>query len=294
MSDEQIEQGGGNKQPPLKEYSECKFQSINWVMTWNNYPKDVLEQIEHNLVPLCIKYVFAKEVGKEGTPHIQGAFVLRKKMRQGTIYNLFKCKFFLDKMMGKWCDQKYCVKEQGEVLSNVIFKEKRAKEILKYEELNAWELKIDNICRNEIPDHRSIYWFWSKKGDLGKTWFCKYLHATYDCCVIGGKAADSKNCIATYIEKSDDKRAPEIVICNIPKSQDFDFVSYEGIESIKDMFFYSGKYEGLQVNDNSPHLFVFANQVPDLCKMSEDRWKVFEIIDNNGNYEASEVAETDM
>lgn len=287
MKNEQIEQGGGNKQPPLNEHKECKFQSISWVMTWNNYPNDVFEQLEKYLVPDCIKYVFSKEVGKEGTPHIQGAFILRAKKRQGTIYNMFKTKFFLDKMHGKWDDQKYCVKDNGEVLSNVVFKVKRPKDFLKFEQLNAWELKIDNICSTEKADDRKIFWFWSQVGAVGKTSFCKYLHNVYDCCIIGGKAADSKNCVATYIERSDDKRAPEIVICNIPKSQDFDFVSYEGIESIKDMFFYSGKYEGLQVNDNSPHLFVFANEEPDRSKMSMDRWLIYEIVDKEGNYIAS-------
>ncbi len=286
MGKDQIEQGGGNKQPPLlSEYTTCSFQAINWVMTYNNYPKDIFDQIEQVLIPLCSKYVFGKEIGEEGTPHIQGAFILKKKKRQGEIYNLFKAKFYLDKMKGKWAHQSYCTKELGDKLTNVIFKaEKRPKKILKFEQLNAWELKIDHICRNEQADDRPIMWFFSKMGNVGKTTFCKYLHLTYDCCVIGGKATDSKHRIASYIDKSEDKRAPEIVICPIPRSLDENFFSYEGLESIKDMFFNSGKYEGLEVNDNAPHMFVFANQPPEFAKCSPDRWDVFEITDSEGNY----------
>ena len=112
---EQDNSGLGNKQTkPESQYVECKFQAKNWVMTWNNYPDEqmsnVFDILKDKLVPLCDKYVFAKEIGEEGTPHIQGAFILKSKMRQGRIYNLLGYKFFLDKMKGKWEHQKYCVK----------------------------------------------------------------------------------------------------------------------------------------------------------------------------------------
>lgn len=287
MVEEKIEQGGVINNPPfVTEQVICKFQATNWVMTYNNYPMDIFDQIEQVLVPLCSKYVFGKEIcPTTGTPHIQGAFILKKKKRQGEIYNLLKAKFWLDKMKGKWHHQSYCTKELGGKLTNVVFKKaKRPKKILRFEDLNAWELKVDGICRYEEPDDRPIMWFFSRDGGVGKTTFCKYLHLTYDCCVIGGKATDSKHCIAKYIDISEDKRGPEIVICPIPMSMDENFFSYEGLESIKDMFFNSGKYEGLQVNDNAPHMFVWANQPPDQTKCSKDRWEVYEILDSNGNY----------
>ena len=124
---------------------------------------------------------------------------------------------------------------------------------------------------------------------MKETTFCKYLNKTYGGCVIGGKSADSKNCVATYIANSKDGRAPELVICPIPKSYDVEYISYEAIEMIKDMFFYSGKYEGGQVNDACPHVFVFGNSKPDISKMMKDRWKVYEILDKDGNYVEKDV-----
>lgn len=280
---EQIEQGGGNIQtPPLsKHYANTKY-----VLTWHNFPVDAFEQIEQKLCPLCNLYVFGEEYGKSGkTKHIQGAFILKgKKMRASAIQNLFGVKFYLAGMKGTFEQQKYCIKEGNFILTNHTFKkEKRPKKFLQDNQLNAWELKICNLIEHEADD-RNIYWFWSRDGNMGKTTFSKYLHNKYDACVIGGKSADSKNCIASYIENSEDKRAPEIVICPIPRSYGKEFISYEAIEMIKDMFFYSGKYEGGQVNDNSPHLFVFGNHTPNWDKMSGDRWAVFEIIDKEGNY----------
>lgn len=274
--------------------TNCKYQCKCWVMTWNNYPENVFEPLSQKLVPLCEKYVFAKEIGAGGTKHIQGAFILKTKMRQGAIYKLLENEFYLDKMKGKWEQQNYCTKDSNEILTNSEFKKyRKPMRVLKKEQLNAWELKIDNIIQHEEPDDRSIYWFYSKNGNMGKTTFCKYLTKSYGGCVIGGKSADSKNAIVNYIQNSDDGRAPELVICPVPKSYDMEYLNYEAIEMIKDMYFYSGKYEGGQVNDDSPHLFVFSNEKPELDKMSADRWKVYEIIDKEGNYKEIHEQETE-
>ena len=61
---------------------------------------------------------------------------------------------------------------------------------------------------------------------------------------------------------------------NVPKcleSEGGGYISYEALENIKDMYFYSGKYEGGCVNGNSPHIYIFANFPPDESKMTVDR-----------------------
>jgi len=80
-----------------------------------------------------------------------------------------------------------------------------------------------------------------------------------------------KNGIVTYNDTN--KCLPKIVLINVPRSS-LDFVSYTGLEEIKDMFFYSGKYEGGMVCGASPHVIIFANEEPDYNKMSSDRFKV--------------------
>lgn len=291
MDIEQIEQGGGNIQVPSFCEEDKGFQSKQFFLTYHLNEHESFEQtfksIELNLIPLCKQYIFGEEYGKSGeTRHIQGAFILYEKQRAKWIdKHVFEHGSTLRKLKNWNQALKYCQKECHKVLCSEIIKP--PKKFLSMDQLNAWELKIDNICRTETPDDRHIYWFWSKEGGVGKTSFCKYLHTTYDVCIIGGKASDSKHCVATYIDKSKDNRAPNIVICNIPRSLDMDaHLSYEGIEAIKDMFFFSGKYEGCQVNDNSPHVFVFGNSPPDRKKCSKDRWRLYEIIDKEGNYKS--------
>lgn len=269
---EQIEQAGGNKQTPA--IPECKFQAKNWVMTWHNYPKDAFEQIEHQLIPKCEKYVFGKELGKSGnSPHIQGAFILKSKTRQSTIWKLFGTTFFLDKMNGRWQDQQYCLKEGLETLTNVKFA-KPLKKLACEEKLLDWQEEICKIVEQE-PDDRTINWYWSQNGNMGKTTFGKYLHRKYGAICLGGKSSDMKNGIIEYHKTNNS--LPEIIILNIPRSFNAAYISYTGIEEVKDMFFYSGKYEGGMVDGNPPHLIIFANEPPEEEQMSADRWRIHEI-----------------
>jgi len=61
-------------------------------------------------------------------------------------------------------------------------------------------------------------------------------------------------------------------LINIPKCQDH--ISWGGIEQVKDMFFYSPKYEGGMVCGPSPHVMIFSNKEPSMEAMSQDRWKI--------------------
>ena len=88
-----------------------------------------------------------------------------------------------------------------------------------------------------------------------------------------------RNGVVEY-SKRNDGDTPEFVIYPIPRSYAAEYVSYEAIESVKDMFFYSGKYEGGAICGNCPHVLVFANHPPDTSKMSIDRWNIVQIDEN--------------
>lgn len=140
--------------------------------------------------------------------------------------------------------------------------------------LYQWQKDIIEILNTE-PDKRTLHWYWEPDGCTGKTTFQKYVYSHFDnVVVLSGKAADMKQGVVKYIETN--KTTPRIVLINIPRSAQ-EFVSYTGLEEIKDMFFYSGKYEGGMVCGKSPHIFLFANEEPDYVKLSADRFHVVKI-----------------
>lgn len=72
------------------------FQAVKFFFTYHleqGEQKDTFEQAFLKLEGLksfCNKFVWGEEYGKSGkTPHIQGAFILKSKMRWSTIENNF-------------------------------------------------------------------------------------------------------------------------------------------------------------------------------------------------------------
>ncbi len=154
---------------------------------------------------------------------------------------------------------------------NATFKEPKKVKVLDDDQLYDWQLDICSVLEKD-PDDRTIHWYWSDTGNVGKSTFQKYLCVKYGAIILGGKSADCKHAIVEYEKTHGDK--PEIIVCNIPRSFDPKFISYQAFEEIKDMCFHSGKYEGGMVVGNCPHLIIFANIPPNKDKMSKDRWNI--------------------
>lgn len=246
----------------------------NWMITCNNWT----QQTHDNLINLknC-KYLFQHEVGEEGTPHIQGVLMfknprtwsqLRKTIGEywfKPAKNIFACK--------KYCS-KVKTRVDGEYFTNIPeYLQKKIKDPLKDRELHDFQKQVLEIIDGE-PDDRTIHWFWEAEGCRGKTSLAKHICIhNKDAILIGGKASDMKCGIAKMIESGN---PPRIVLMNITRTIE-DYISYEGIEAVKDGIFFSGKYEsGMCLFDN-PHIVIFANFEPNYEAMSQERWNVVEI-----------------
>lgn len=263
--------GGGNtiSPPPLKK--QRVSGASRWLFTWNNYPEDWLAQMAPGLDGS--EWIVGYEVGAEGTPHLQGYVEFPIKVRP-IKYKGFSEKIHWGDKDGKPCkgnrahNVNYCSKD-GNVEYASTLKPPRQ---LVFPEMNLpWEIEILDIIKDHADD-RSIYWYWSEEGCLGKTTFCKYMVIKHKACLLAGKGADVRNGALTY--KKDLGKYPEIICFPVPRSFNSDYLSYEAIENVKDACFYSGKYEGGAVADLCPHLFVFANFPPDRSRMSKDRWVI--------------------
>lgn len=266
----QESQEGGNNQPP----SLIDFESRKYVFTLNNYDEKDIEKVKNYLNDKSVKWIFGKEVGEKGTPHLQGYMEYKYPKKWSTICN--GCDSF---------KKAWSTKARGSMEQNISYTTKEGDyyhggfnlEKAKYKvdiELYEWQKKIMAELENK-PDDRTINWIWEPKGCAGKTTFQKYVYTNCkNVAVLSGKSADMKNGIVQFID--DKGETPDIVLINIPRCNQ-DYVSYEGIESIKDMFFFSGKYEGGMVCGANPHVYIFANEPPPVEKLSKDRWNIIRI-----------------
>lgn len=247
----------------------------HWCFTLNNPTEDERIRLKNLDVPTFPIIIWQDEVGEEGTHHLQGCFSLTKKMRPKKTLGLprihleSKSKNSTLLEMRAYCCDKEKRKEGGELYLRGW---KPPRELILISPDLPFELEILKIISEE-PDNRTIYWYWSEKGGIGKTCFCKYLVKVESAIMLSGKTDDMKYGITEYVKKQG--YTPELVLYNIPKSQTR--INYGGLEVIKDMVFFSPKYEGAMVCGNSPHLIIFANMEPTTTEMSEDRWIIRKI-----------------
>lgn len=269
-----VPEGGNTKTPSLIVKTlevVSKKKTINpakrWCFTLNNFTEKEICSIVPTIYKKCNIGIIGKEVGESGTPHLQGYIEFKSKTRPLTHFKLKRIHW--EKCKGnRESNIEYCSKDGNVILYHGI--EKPYDLII--DKFYEWEQYVIDILKDE-PHERHIHWIWEDEGCAGKTTFCKWVYMNYkDVVVLSGKASDMKNCVLSYYETN--RRLPKVVLIDIPRSTNTDFLSYQGIEEIKNMFFYSGKYEGGMICGKPPHLFIFANEYPNVNKCSQDRWKI--------------------
>lgn len=273
-SSKKIQGIGNTKQSPSntkKQISPAK----HWVFTLNNYTdKDVtqIQNIDSSKVPII---VFQSEIGDSGTKHLQGTLTFSTKGRAFSlglnpkIHWEKKGRFSTLDQMRNYC----ACPDKRDTTANIVYQrgwEPTIKYVEHIDTLYDWEKDIIEKIDNYKPD-RTIHYIWEANGCAGKTTFQKWLFTHYDkCVVLSGGATDMKNGIVQY--QKENNYLPNIILINIPRSKEI--MSWSGIEEIKDMFFFCGKYEGGMVCGPSPFLCIFANRPPPIDELSTDRWRI--------------------
>ena len=235
-------------------------QSKRWVFTVNNYTEEDIVSLVAVFSSSAKRWIIGKEVGANGTPHLQG-YVEWKSRQYGSKLSVpTKNRSHNEVARGSLKENyEYCKKE-GVVVSEHGMPE----EIEVIKELYEWQQELWDILSKK-PDRRTVHWYWSEKGHNGKTELCRKVCVEMNAILVGGCAGDAKCAVAAMEEK------PKVIMFNVARGGS---ISYPAIEVLKDGLFFSGKYESGMVKMNPPHVVVFANYPPDTDKLTEDRWRI--------------------
>uniref|UniRef100_UPI004047BF28 hypothetical protein n=1 Tax=Aliarcobacter sp. TaxID=2321116 RepID=UPI004047BF28 len=77
LNDQNDQRENGNTiHSPLS--STMRYRNI--FFTFNNYELKDIDQMTKHFIDLKAEYVFQPEIGKEGTPHIQGVVLFKQKI----------------------------------------------------------------------------------------------------------------------------------------------------------------------------------------------------------------------
>lgn len=227
-------------------------------LSYNIDPKDYLKEVE-NKVKVASKGVFYEvaEAIKKGeniaqlNERFSGVFLKNSKQIMEYI-----------KLMKQIKNDEISKEYYENIYKNVVWK--------------PFQETILNIISSS-PNARKINWFYNKLGNSGKSFLSTYLSIYRDAYIInGGKEQD------IYYNYN----GQPIVIFDLARDAPmvaFDSI-YRTMENFKNGYFLSTKYEGGCKRFIPPHIIVFSNELPNFEKMSSDRWNVYDIIDNNGNF----------
>lgn len=249
--------------------------SKSYCFTLYNY-----EELENKLINFCNlyceKYILGHELCPDtGRKHIQGYIKLYKNWKFTTLkeYDFF-CNGHFEKPKG--CDEvnfKYCSKE-GDFIQKG-FKVKIPVKI--NSDLRPWMKELERVFKEE-PDDRTIMWLYDPIGHIGKTQFLKYLVVKYQYMfTTGGKVGDIANLIwnnKDYFECTD----RGVCIFDIPRCSK-GHISYNALEMMKNGMVTNTKFECGNIIFNCPHVCILSNDLPDVTKMSMDRWLIYTVKD---------------
>lgn len=253
-------------------------RSRRWAITLNNYTDDEYNSITNTFLNRNYSYIIGKEVGENGTPHLQIYIECKNAVSFNTIKRICN-RFHIEKAVGnKKSNIAYCSKEHN-FCTNFCKSTKTKKDILleKYKNIiwKNWQQNIIDIIETE-PDDRTINWIWEPNGNIGKSFLCKYLVLKYDAIIADGKKDNIFNQIKSWFDNKKNDEMPTLCIVDTPRYNK-DHLNYGVLEQIKNGMIYSGKYEGGICLFNPPHVFVFSNNPPIEEYMSEDRWNIIEL-----------------
>lgn len=262
----------GKKQKRETLWKRCLF-------TLNNYTQNDIKCLIGSSGSVVPTLCFQEE--DEGTPHLQGfcIFAVKKRPIQywGPILGHVKTRF--EKMKGSIMQNYvYCTERDKRIPEGIVY-ERGCPDptVLMTREL-CYPIQLaiaDKYIKKEDPLFgRYLHWYYETKGNWGKSQTATYMIDQMGATEVSGCKKDVTCGIQKLIEKRG--QCPPIVIVDIPRDSAA-YVSYGGLELIKNGKFFSEKYESGMCRFNRPHIICFANTPPAYEKMSLDRWKVWNV-----------------
>ncbi len=249
------------------------------VFTLNNYTQNDIKCLIGSFGSVVPTLCFQEE--DEGTPHLQGfcIFAVKKRPIQYWSPILGHSKTSFRKMKGSiQQNMAYCTAKDKRIPNGIVYTRgcPEPTVLMTRALCRPIQLEIaDKYIKKEDPLFgRYLHWYYEEKGNWGKSQTATYMIDQMGATEVSGSKKDVTCGIQKLIETAG--QCPPIVLVDIPRDG-AGYVSYGGLEKIKDGKFFSEKYESGMCRFNRPHIVCFANTPPCYEKMSLDRWKVFNV-----------------
>jgi len=284
----------------------------NWVFTHNNYTAEDLVTFSNHFARGGVKYlVYGREVGENGTPHLQGfiCFSHRKSLRQ--VKTFLTGNPHLEIARNPVASVEYCKKdgefeEYGEFVAN----DGKRSELDRFKDTvkeGCYDMKVlrevhSNVCARYpkfvlefVKDHEPLIapaehelrdWQTVASDILKGEPDDRTINFVVDTVGNSGKTwfaqwyCSHNDCAQIIIpgKKADMAycldSSKTIFFVDSPRSKQGEYIQYDFLEEVKNGFVFSPKYESRVKRLAKNHIFVFMNEHPDMTKLSADRYNI--------------------
>lgn len=288
----------------------------NWCFTLNNYTQADEDRLA-TLGTTVAYIIIGKEIGDQGTPHLQGfvSFNERKRLAQViAVIGQAHCTPARNVPASiEYCKKDGNFSEHGTAPTNrggqgsrndiSAFKEDVKEGMLSIREIREKHSEVyakyksfcieyvnDHAPQKTIPDHPYSEWQQSLFDKIEAPADDRTIIFVVDKTGNSGKSwfahhytskKDGGAQVMLPGKKADMSYALEteirVLFVDAPRSKQGEFIQYDFLEDIKNGYVFSTKYESRVKRLNQCHVVVMMNEFPDLMKLSQDRYDIIEI-----------------
>lgn len=135
--------------------------------------------------------------------------------------------------------------------------------------MRPWQEEVNSFLDHD-PDDRKIIFVVDPAGNSGKSWLTRYWITKHDSVQVLSVGKRDDLCYSVDVECS-------IFVFDIPRGQ-LEYLQYSVLEKLKDRVIYSPKYASrTKILKSTPHVIVFTNEEPDMTKMTQDRYYIYNV-----------------
>ena len=146
--------------------------------------------------------------------------------------------------------------------------------------LRPWQKALLEYIK---PSTREVIWVIGRHGNEGKSWFQEYMESKFGWGkVICGMDIKMKKGSICHVLSKRSLMTTDTFLFDVGKANTDHGVNYELLEKIKNGRIVASKFDSKELKFNTPNtVVVFSNEKPDVSELSKDRWKIFQIRDND-------------
>lgn len=242
--------------------------------TWfNKEPEECKEVLKKYAKKWCFQQ---EKAPTTGNVHLQGRFSLKVKERPSTVRTKFPGAHLSVTSASNRDNDFYVTKEDTRIAGPWKDNDPFIPSDLRVFVPRPWQQEVLDIVAT-VPDRRTFRMIVDPVGKNGKSLLTAYMKTRGLARKI--PLMDSSKDILRYCYGVETSRC---YILDLPRAIDKSKINgvIAALECIKDGCVYDDRYSYKEKDFDPPHVIIFTNQVLDKSLLSDDRWIIYNIVDD--------------